>query len=325
MTQNRRSFLKRGALATTLGTAGLAGCTGQGTQNGDEGTSAGAGDLSITVGSRRFAEQEFFSYCSILALEEHTEANIVDETGLGGTNQIWQAFQQGEIDHYWSYTVTTWNAVHGRDSVIADPDEIYNEVTNLFDEQYDDLTVLNATETRADWAIIVRPDWADENGIETLSDFASHIKNGNTDFRFVTYTQFAERADGIPALLDTYDISQSQWDEIDVRKVSMGSLNYQVLDQGEAVATSGWLTQPQIEKYDLRALEDDQGFTSASVIIPFARTEILEGNDVVEDTINDVASVLTTEDVREKVLEISETDISAEEAAREYLTDNDIL
>jgi DNA-binding NtrC family response regulator len=53
--------------------------------------------------------------------------------------------------------------------------------------------------------------------------------------------------------------------------------------------------------------------------------ELLEGNDVVEDTINDVASVLTTEDVREKVLEISETDISAEEAAREYLTDNDIL
>lgn len=298
-----------------MGTAGLAGCAGLSAQNEGE----------IIVGSRRFGEQKFFSYCSILALQNRTEANIVDETGLGGTSQIWEAFKQGEIDHYWSYTVTSWNAVHGKDSVIGDPEKIYNEVKNLFDNQYEDLTVLNRTKTRADWAIIVRPDWANKHGIETLSDFASHIKNGNTDFRFVTYTQFAERADGIPALLDTYNISKSQWEKIDVRKVSMGSLNYQVLDEGDAVATSGWLTQPQIAKYDLKALKDDKGFTSASAIIPLARTEILEGDNNVEQTINDVASVLTTEDVRKKVLEISETDKSAKEAARDYLNENGIL
>lgn len=323
MRPNRRAFLKKGA-AATVGISTLAGCAG-GNDTGEAKTTAGASDVTATVGSKRFTEQELYSWASIIALRERTKAKIRNEIDLGGTSQIWRAFKNGNIDHYWSYTVTQWNQIHGKDSVIADPDKIYRKTKNLIENQYDGISVLDPTSVRADWTIVARPDWAQKHGIKTISDFAEYIKSGHTDITFVTYSEFAARADGIPALLDTYNISQETWDAVEVKKVAYGGLNYQILNAGDAVATSGWLTQPQIYQYDLQPLKDDKGFTSASVVIPLVRDEILEGNESVKTTINDVAASFTTEGIQAKVLKIANTDKSAQEVAREHLLANQVI
>lgn len=260
---------------------------------------------------------------SIRANAENAE--VVDETGLGGTAQVWRALTNGEIDHYWTYSNTQWNQIHGQDSVIANREEMIQTLNDYYEENLPDLTLLESSRANAVWTIVVQPDWADEHGVETISDFAEYIRNESTDFTFVTYAEFAEREDGLPNMLEQYEIPQERWNQVNVRKVGYGGLNYQILNSGDAVATVGWRTQPQIYQYGLQTLDDDRGYFSTSVIMPVIRSEIVDNNPTVESAISAASEVLTTETVQEKVLKMSNTDANSADVAEEFLKANDVI
>lgn len=329
MRPTRRSLLQNGAIVGTAGITGLAGCSGGngGSSGGstDGSTDSGPQQVSPRVGSKRFSEQEILAAIAMQSIQANAEnADIVDESGLGGTAQIWRALTNGEIDQYWTYTNTQWNQIHGKESVINDSDEIYSEVKNVIESNHD-ISVLEPTKARAEWTIVTRPDWAEETGISTISDFAGYVRQENTDFTFVTYAEFAERQDGLPNLLEQYNIPDNLWNQVDVRKVGYGGLNYQILNSGDAVATVGWKSQPQIYQYNLNTLEDNKGYFAASVIIPVIRNEIIDQNPSVETAINDAATQLTTEEVQQMVLEVSNTDATPASVAEDYLKSNDLV
>jgi glycine betaine/choline ABC-type transport system substrate-binding protein len=329
MKPTRRAILRSGAIAGTTGIAGLAGCSGRGGESADSGggsTDSGPQQVSVRAGSKRFAEQEFFGALSMQSIRANAEnAEVVDETGLGGTAQVWRAMTNDEIEHYWTYSNTQWNQIHGQDSVIADRDEMIQTLNDYYAENLPDLTLLEPSQANAVWTIVVRPDWADKHGIETISDFAEYVRNESTDFTFVTYTEFAEREDGLPNMLKEYEIPQDRWNQINVRKVGYGGLNYQILNSGDAVATVGWRTQPQIYQYGLNTLDDDRGYFSTSVIMPVIQKEIVDNNPTVRSAINAVSAALTTEAVQENVLKISNTDANAADAAEKFLKANDVI
>lgn len=329
MRPTRRSLLRSGAVIGTAGITGLAGCSGGNSESSggstEGSTDSGPQQVSPRVGSKRFSEQEIFAAITMQAIQANAEnADIVDESGLGGTAQIWRALTNGEIDQYWTYTNTQWNQIHGKESVINDPDEMYDEVKNVIESNHD-ISVLEPTQARAEWTIVTRPDWAEETGISTISDFAEYVREENTDFTFVTYAEFAERQDGLPNLLKQYNIPDNKWNQVNVRKVGYGGLNYQILNSRDAVATVGWKSQPQIYQYNLNTLEDNKGYFAASVIVPIIRNEIIEQNPSVETAINDAATPLTTEEVRQMVLEVSNTDATPASMAEDYLKSNDLV
>ncbi|WP_435185573.1 glycine betaine ABC transporter substrate-binding protein [Halobellus sp. EA9] len=330
MRSTRRALLRSGAIVGTVGVTGLAGCTGgNGNNNTDSGggsTESGPQQVSVKVGSKRFTEQEFFGALSMQSIRANAEnADVVDETGLGGTAQVWRALTNGSIDHYWTYSNTQWNQIHGKKSVVPTREKMIQKLTTLFEEEHPNLTLLKPSQANAVWTIVVRPEWAKKHNIETISDFASYVRNDSTDFTFVTYAEFAQRQDGLPNLLEEYNIPQERWDKVNVKKVGYGGLNYQILNSGDAVATVGWKTQPQIYQYGLKTLEDDKGYFSTSIIWPVIRSDIVENNPTVESAINAVSDVLTTQAVQENVLKISNTDTTAATAAEKFLKANDVI
>lgn len=314
MDNSRRSFLRS---AAAIGVASTAGCTGLV-------SSGGGGTGSITIGSKRFAEQEILAHMSIIALEENTDLEVVDETGLGGTSQNVNALKNGEIDSYWTYTGTLWHQILGESEIIADPETIYERAEAAAEKQLG-LTLTEPSEADATWTIIARPDWAKDNGIETISDFAGYINGGNTDFTFVSYTEYAEREDGLPALISDYDVEQSMWNEVSLKKVGYGGLNYQILNDDQAVATSGWQTQPQIFRYDLRILEDDRNHFSAYDIVPIIHQDIIEDHPDVEETLDAVAPTVTTEKMQKMNLQASIEDKEPSKVAREHLKSEGLI
>ncbi|MFC6974626.1 glycine betaine ABC transporter substrate-binding protein [Halomicroarcula sp. GCM10025709] len=314
MHKSRRSFLRA---AGALGIAGTAGCSGL------VGGSGGGGG-SITIGSKRFAEQEILGHMSIAALEENTDLTVNDETGLGGTSQNVNALKNDEIDSYWTYTGTLWHQILGEEEIIADPQQIYEQAEAGAEEQWG-LTLTEPSEANATWTIIARPDWANEHGIEAISDFASFVNEGNTDITFVSYTEYAEREDGLPALLDDYDIEQSAWDAVDLKKVGYGGLNYQILNDEQAVATSGWQTQPQIFEYDLRILDDDRNHFSNYDIVPIISQEQLDANPAIEETFDEIAPTVTTQKMQEMNLKVSVEDREPANVAREHLSSEGLI
>ncbi|POG54265.1 glycine betaine ABC transporter substrate-binding protein [Haloferax marisrubri] len=313
MHNSRRAFLQS---AGAIGIASMAGCS-------SIVDGGGSGD-SITIGSKQFAEQEILGHMAIAALRENTDLTVNDETGLGGTSQCFNALKNDEIDCYWTYTGTLWHQILGESNVIPDGEKIYTESKSAAEDEWG-LTLTEPTGADASWTIVSRPDWAEEHGIQTISDFASYVNDGNTDMTFVSYTEYAEREDGLPALIDDYGIEQSAWDEVKLRKVGYGGLNYQILSDGQAVATSGWQTQPQIYKYDLRILDDDKGHFSKYWIVPMIQQAAVEENPVVKKTLNEVAPSVTTEKMQQMALEASEEDRDPASIARDHLSSEGLI
>lgn len=312
MANKRRSFLQA---AGTISIAGMAGCSG---------LVGGGSSGSITIGSKRFAEQEILGHMSIIALQENTDLEVTDETGLGGTSQNLNALENGEIDSYWTYTGTLWHQILGKDEVIADRDTIYSRAKQAAEEEKG-LTLTSPSKSNHAWTIIARPNWAEQHGIASISDFAEYVNEGNTDFTFVSYTEYAEREDGLPALVEDYSIDDSAWGNVDLKKVGYGGLNYQILNDEQGVATSGWRTQPQIFKYDLRILEDDKNHFSDYSIAPIVSQDVLDEHPEVGETLDPLAPSITTENMQEMNLKVSLEDEDASAVARNHLESEGLI
>ncbi len=284
---DRRTILKHGAALSGAAFAGsVAGCLGGG----------GGGVGSIAVGSKQFTEQQILGTMSVQCLNANSDAEIVDETELGGTVTNFEALKSGDIDHYWEYTGTAWATLPPKhDEVIADPEELYNKVAQEFQDEYDfellDRALFNNT-----YVLVARQGWVEETGVETLSDFASYVKSGNTDFTVVMDAEFADRSDGWPGLIEHYGFADAA-EDLNIQHVGP-ALGYQIVGQEEADVGMGFNTNPKIIKWDLEVLDDDQQFFPVYNPVPMFRAEILEADESIAPPLNTVAGELDTETIR---------------------------
>ena len=308
----RRDVIK--ATAGVAGIGSLAGCSS---------LVGGGNSESIAIGSKQFTEQQILGYLAYHAIDENTEIEVVDEVGLGGTTTNFQALQEDEIDMYWEYTGTAWLTLPPQnDEVIADPQEIYDRVTEEFEEEHG-ITFLDRASFNNTYVLLANPDWQSETGIETMSGFASHLQDGNTDLTVVMNAEFQERSDGWPGLTEHYGISDAASD-LNVRNVGSG-LTYQVVGEGEAEVGMGFNTNPNIARFDLVALEDDNGFFPVYNPAPMIKEETLENNGAVSQPLTDLVGTLSTDTIRELNQRVSIDDEDASSVARDHLSSNDLI
>lgn len=308
----RRDVIK--AAAGVAGVGSLAGCT----------SLVGGGNAgSIAIGSKQFTEQQILGYLAYHAIDENTDVEVVDEVGLGGTNTNFQALQEGEIDMYWEYTGTAWLTLPPQnDEVIADPQEIYDRVTAEFEEEHG-ITFLDRASFNNTYVLLANPDWQSETGVGTMSEFASYILDGNTDMDVVMNAEFQDRSDGWPGLIEHYGMSDAA-SELNIRNVGSG-LTYQVVGEGEAAVGMGFNTNPNIARYDLVALEDDEGFFPVYNPAPMIKQETLENNGAVSQPISELVETLSTDTIRELNQRVSIDDEDASSVARDHLSSNDLI
>lgn len=311
----RRSVLKSGAAIAGTGLVGsLAGCTG---------ILGGGGVDSVAVGSKQFTEQQILGTMSVQGLEANTDATIEDQTELGGTVTNFEALKAGDIDHYWEYTGTAWATLPPKhDEVITDPDELYEKVAAEFSDEYG-IELLKRGSFNNTYVLVARKEWVADTGVETLSDFASYVQSGNTDFTMVMDAEFAERSDGWPGLVDHYGFADAA-SAVDIQHVGP-ALGYQIVGQEEADVGMGFNTNPKIIKWDLEVLDDDQGFFPVYNPAPMVRGEVLEGGDGIADPLNSIASELDTETIRRLNKRVAIDGDKTGDVVEGFLTDIGVL
>ena len=297
-----------------VGITSLAGCSS---------LIGGESSESIAIGSKQFTEQQLLGNMAYHTLEENTDLEVVDEVGLGGTNTNFQALQEEEIDMYWEYTGTAWLTLPPqKEEVISDPEEIYDRVKSDFEEEHG-ITFLDRAPFNNTYVLLANSDWQSETGVETMSDFASHVQDGNTDLTVVMDAEFQERSDGWPGLIEHYGFDDAA-SELNVRNVGAG-LTYQVMGEGDAEVGMGFNTNPNIARYDLVALEDDQGFFPVYNPAPMVREETVADNESMSEPLNELAESLSTETIRQLNQRVSIDGEDASEVARDHLTSNDLI
>lgn len=309
MGTTRREALRVGAVSTGVGLAGLAGCVG--------------GSNGVAVASMKWSEARLMGYLSYEMLTENTDYSIEDEIGLGGSRQCFEAVRNSEVDFYHLYTGGAWSEIPPqREELIGDPEELHRRAKEDMEGEHD-LAYLEPAGFNNTYAIGTSPNWADETGIETLSEFAEYVNNGNTDVSIVLGPEFQERSDGWPGLIEHYGFEDAA-SEADITSIQ-ADLTYEVLGENEADIGMVFSTNPNIEQFDLTVLEDDEDF-----FLPYNPAPLVNGDTAdeydIEEPLNEVSQSLTSE---EEIMELNvRIDIEGEDAqdvAREYLEENDLI
>jgi osmoprotectant transport system substrate-binding protein len=265
----------------------------------------------ISVGSTDFTEQQVIAEMYALVLED--AGYTVDRRyQLGSREVVFPALQSGELDVTAEYVGTLLEFINGGAGQATSDTQ---ETLDLLQEQLDDgLTMLEPSEAQDTNALAVTQETADELGATKVSDLKGH-----SDLVLGGPPECPQRPLCLPGYEDTYGLEFANFRPLDAG----GPLTTEALNNGDIDVGLVFSTQGAIAVNDWVVLEDDKDLQPAENITPAVREDVLNGE--VEELLNSVSAVLTTE----KVIELNRlVDIegeAAEDAALEFLETEGLL
>jgi osmoprotectant transport system permease protein len=194
---------------------------------------------NVTVASKAFTESVILGEIAS-QLMDTKGVEVTHRRELGGTRLVWDALVNGQVDAYPEYTGTLTNEIFANQKIGSDQ------------ELRAALAAKGVVMTRPlgfddSYALGMREDLARRLGIRTLSDLAGHA-----ELRLGFSNEFLDRGDGWPALRKAYGMGQTRVTGL------THDLAYRALDGGSIDVTDLYSTDPEIDYYHLRVLEDDR-------------------------------------------------------------------
>lgn len=242
------------------------------------------GGGEVTVGGKNFTEQYLIAEMMAQLLEDrgYTVNRQVDLQSQTMRN----ALGSGEIDICADYTGTAWLFYLGRELEPGTDNNALYEVVKEGDAA-NGLVWLDPIWNNNTYAFACWPDWAQEKGIETLSDLAEVYRNteGKGAVMFVDF-EFASRPDGMPGIMEYYDFDIHN----DYLKTGQVGISIQSLATHQCDVTMVFGTDPAIAEYGWYIIQDDQGFFPPYDLTPIVRQDTLEQYPEIESILNELVA-----------------------------------
>jgi len=278
----------------------------------------------ITVASKIDTEGALLGQMIILALEnEGFEVN--DRTEFGPTNVIREAIINDEIDIYPEYTGNGGFFFSDTDPEIWKDAQKGYEMVKELDREANNLIWLEPARANNTWAIAVRGDVAEENGLSSLEDMARYVNEGGR-VKLAASEEFVTRSDALPAFEEAYGFSLGQ----DQLLIFAGGNTAQTI-QAAGEGTDGvnfamaYGTDGPVSALGLIVLEDSQGVQPVYEPAPLIREEVLDNYPEIEDILKPVFASLNLETLQGLNAAIALEGRDAREVAREHLEEEGIL
>jgi osmoprotectant transport system substrate-binding protein len=217
----------------------------------------------------------------------HVLAELLREVGLparvvefADADDTRRALEVGDVDLAPGYTGEAWLTVLGRADPPSDPRTSYARVRE-FDEsqgilwpqpQFGRSRSIDEPPADATFAFVVAGPPSINADLTTLSELASRLAE-QPDAQLCVDPEFADRRDGLVAVLDAYDIRRG----IPVLGVSPEDAVL-LVSSGVCIAGLTTATDGQAWQRGLRPLVDDLGIFPAFVVIPQVRDVARVGN-----------------------------------------------
>lgn len=282
-----------------------------------------SGSSSVKVGSKQFTEQELLGYMALESLKANTDLTAKDEISLGGTTTNFKALKEGQIDVYWEYTGTAWATLPpSHNEVITDSEKLYNKLDKSWDDKHG-LEYLKRAPFNNTYVLTGNPEWVSKTGVKTISDFATYVNEGNTDFTVVMNAEFQSRSDGWPGLAKHYGFDDVRKD-LTIKNIGSG-LTYQVVGEGKAAVGMGFNTNPKILKFNLEVLKDGQGFFPVYNPAPVVNQKTLDSHSNMKSALNAIGPKLSTDKIRDLNQQVSIEGNDAQKVAKQFLKNANII
>jgi len=219
----------------------------------------------LVVGSKTFAESRILGEIFAGAAEQ-AGIPVARRIGLGSTEVNLEAVKQGSIDIYPEYNGT--GLVMLGQPPISDGDESFARVRELYSPL--GLTWGPALGFANDYALVMRPDQADELSIETMTDLAREAGS----LTIGVEDDFLTRPlDGLEAMLNRYGMA---FGSVDIVPIDERRELYDMLLDGSVDVIEVYTTDGQLADFNLTVLEDDLEFFPVYEAAPLVRTAALE-------------------------------------------------
>jgi len=196
---------------------------------------------TYVIGAKTFTEQ--YILASLIQDRLHAEGlSAARRDGLGST-VIFNALASGEIDVYVDYSGTIW-ANHMRRSDIKPREEVLKELGEWLKKERG-IELLGALGFENAYALAMRRDRAQELGIRTIEDLASHSRRLmiGGDYEFFDRPEWA-------ALREAYGLNFRQQRQMD------STFMYGAVMNGDVDVISAFSSDGRIARFDLLVLDD---------------------------------------------------------------------
>jgi len=303
-------FKKTVFIVAIIGLVGLLLASGRGEQMGRD---------EITVASKFDTEGALLGNMILLVLE-NGGVKVVDRTELGSTDVVRKALETGEVDVYPEYTGNgNWffaDNGFGRDWYDR---EKALEAVRLLDSQNFDIEWLEPARANNTWAIAVRRDLSEKEGLNTLTDFARYVNSGGT-VKLAGSEEFVSRPDALVAFQKEYGFKLNK-DQLLVVSGGNTALTEKAAAQGTdgVNAAMAYGTDGPLSALNLVVLEDNLGVQLVYEPAPRIRGEVLRANPELADLLNPVFMRLDLLTLQSLNAQIAVQGIAARKVAENWL------
>ncbi|MDA3810233.1 MAG: ABC transporter substrate-binding protein [Spirochaetaceae bacterium] len=139
----------------------------------------------------------------IVQVLENAGIPVENRTEFGTTDVIRKAIMSGEIDIYPEYTGNGAFFYEGSDSAVWKDLEKGYETIKKLDYDAGKIVWLRPAPANNTWAIAIRKDLSNKEGIKTLSDLAAYANKGGV-IKLAGSEEFVSRPDSLPAFEAAY-------------------------------------------------------------------------------------------------------------------------
>ncbi|MGW5523503.1 glycine betaine ABC transporter substrate-binding protein [Gordonia sp. NPDC003950] len=251
----------------------------------------------ITVTSKNFTESILLGKIAATYLAA-AGADVTDLTNAPGSASSRQAMLNGAADLAWEYTGTAWVTYLHETDVIADPQQLWQQVHDVELEQ-NNLVWLPPANFNDTYAFAVSGPTAQRLGVTTMSDIAKLPVNERT---FCVNDEFFSRPDGFLPMLQTYGMPYNTPDgvpsgnvtQMDSGVVYTSTAKSQPCNFGMVYTTDG-----RIKNLSLTVLVDDKHYFlpySGTVVV---RKETLDANPDIAPLMATISERLTDQLMQE--------------------------
>jgi len=263
----------------------------------------------ISIGSKTHPESRLLGEIMAQTIEQNTDLEVSRRFGLGGTLICFEALKTAEIDTYAEYTGTVWKAILKRTYEDQSATELYNQVAEGVEKQYNFVAGPNLGFSNS--YVIIAPK---RLGLKKISDL-----QGRSDLKLGFSNEFVKRKDGFPGLNNHYDLRLPN-----PRGMEHG-LAYKALAEGKIDVTDAYSTDGRLIEYDFQLMEDNKDFFPDYSAFPLIRKEIIDQYPEVLEALNLLEGLLTEEKMQElnHRLEIDKESLGI--IAYDFLSNADIV
>ncbi len=269
-------------------------------------------DVTIKIGHKNYTEQRIIGQIFAAVIEDKTDYKT-DVKEFGGTQIVFEAIKNDEIDLYGDYTGTLYASMLQMEGE-TDPDTVYDIVKEKIESDFP-LNLLKPLGFNNTYTLSVRPEIAEKYNLKKMSD----LKEFGPELILGATMEFLERKDGMVGVKEVYEI---------VFKEEIGldpGIRYTAVENGDVDLIDAFSTDGKIKEYNLTILEDDKQFFPPYYCMSILSDSAFENYPEVVAALRLLEGAITDSEMQQMNFTVDEEGMPERKVAEDFLREKGII